>query len=812
MAGLCEGGNEPPGSLKASKSLYRRPPGTTGSLDRSPWNVARRRWMAPATSTRGGPTRGEEFHLGPTGGLGEVAEAGMIATIYTLYQMSLEQTITRVSMHLMLSLRSHWLASHYLAESVVDTSACISWLRDGIQRRAHYYSSIASSICAVYEQTTAVQLVTDARSILPDVYTFLLTSSQQGAIPCAQNIMRRHFGERRFVIVSMPTTKCDSDIESSYCDYVRMTEQILKIIHNDMSWPVIMSRSGFQEERGDLSKEYLSYVVILKTGIVGEIIQDLTQQFENIKDLGSLNPRGRFLIVSTETLSQTSKEIAFSILKELWESYKILNAVVLQETRSGPHFYDLHSWFPYTTEGNCDNITEAVLVGSCAADGTIVTFGSQELYPTKITKNLQGCPLRVSTSSAGLGVVLAGTEINQGNETVYKYSGIEIECLMFILRMLNMTPHYLPPPPVEMSQIESHLSMLLDVVIGSSDVTLSTFPVHYFLNKLADGTISYYKTHIKWFVPCSRPIQRSEKIFKIFSLSVWLSMSLVFIQMSAVFWWLARFSDRSALQESLAYKSVSNCVYNVWAVTLGVSVPAMPCTSKLRIFFMLLVGYCFVMSTIFQIFFTSFLVVPGIHKQVTSFEELMSSGLIYKSEQSWDNLIKLTSEEYHSGITLPRRQCVDGDTCLLDMLTSHDGATITSTAYVDYFTSSVLRLTSDHKPFCSIEEPIFRMDIAMYLAKNNPLLPRFDEAIFRMLEAGLVRKFEWDMTAQLRIHYNHFRSIEKRNEEEEASYFVFSMAHLHIAFYILILGYSFSLIIFILEICYMRYSSLLSFV
>ncbi|KAJ4449935.1 hypothetical protein ANN_01342 [Periplaneta americana] len=91
-------------------------------------------------------------------------ELGKIKKIhYTLYQMSLEQTITRVSMHLIFSLSSHWLASHYLAESVVDTSACISWLRDGIQRRVHYYSSIASSICAVYEQTTAVQLVTDAR-------------------------------------------------------------------------------------------------------------------------------------------------------------------------------------------------------------------------------------------------------------------------------------------------------------------------------------------------------------------------------------------------------------------------------------------------------------------------------------------------------------------------------------------------------------------------------------------------------------------------------------------------------------------------
>ncbi|KAJ4429806.1 hypothetical protein ANN_22010 [Periplaneta americana] len=32
--GLCEGGNEPSGSLKACKSLYRRPPEAAGSLDR----------------------------------------------------------------------------------------------------------------------------------------------------------------------------------------------------------------------------------------------------------------------------------------------------------------------------------------------------------------------------------------------------------------------------------------------------------------------------------------------------------------------------------------------------------------------------------------------------------------------------------------------------------------------------------------------------------------------------------------------------------------------------------------------------------
>ncbi|KAJ4449877.1 hypothetical protein ANN_01283 [Periplaneta americana] len=47
MAGICEGGNEPPGSLKAiSKSHYLRPPEVADPLDRPPWNVVQRCWMA----------------------------------------------------------------------------------------------------------------------------------------------------------------------------------------------------------------------------------------------------------------------------------------------------------------------------------------------------------------------------------------------------------------------------------------------------------------------------------------------------------------------------------------------------------------------------------------------------------------------------------------------------------------------------------------------------------------------------------------------------------------------------------------------
>ncbi|KAJ4434665.1 hypothetical protein ANN_23232 [Periplaneta americana] len=95
MAGLCEGGNEPPGSLKASKindngayqpsgrmrplirspngpptppplSLYRRPSEAADSLDRPPWYVVKRCWMASAMAAEA------------DGALEEFAEAGMM--------------------------------------------------------------------------------------------------------------------------------------------------------------------------------------------------------------------------------------------------------------------------------------------------------------------------------------------------------------------------------------------------------------------------------------------------------------------------------------------------------------------------------------------------------------------------------------------------------------------------------------------------------------------------------------------------------------------------------------------------------------
>ncbi|KAJ4426842.1 hypothetical protein ANN_26641 [Periplaneta americana] len=58
MTGLCEGGNEPPGFLKASKSRLLRPSEAADSLGRSPW-ICQAAEPTPPPDEKGG------LHLRP---------------------------------------------------------------------------------------------------------------------------------------------------------------------------------------------------------------------------------------------------------------------------------------------------------------------------------------------------------------------------------------------------------------------------------------------------------------------------------------------------------------------------------------------------------------------------------------------------------------------------------------------------------------------------------------------------------------------------------------------------------------------------
>ena len=90
-------------------------------------------------------------------------------------------------------------------------------------------------------------------------------------------------------------------------------------------------------------------------------------------------------------------------------------------------------------------------------------------------------------------------------------------------------------------------------------------------------------------------------------------------------WFFARYHNVTEIKD---YRTVSGCAYNVQATAMGVSA-SQPSTTAVRTLFFLWVSYCYIISTVFQMFFTSFLVNTGFGKQIENFEGLLSSGLEY---------------------------------------------------------------------------------------------------------------------------------------------------------------------------------------
>jgi len=203
------------------------------------------------------------------------------------------------------------------------------------------------------------------------------------------------------------------------------------------------------------------------------------------------------------------------------------------------------------------------------------------------------------------------TENYQQNDgrTAYKVTGLSVEILVLIFEKMNLTAVFLPPV-IGIAQ-DSYFKVLSVFEDGLSDVVTGALPLlSIVVTSSHDATIPYIHTELKMLIPCPKPIPGTEKILSTFSLSVWLTMGLVLLLSTAVFWCVGIGTYRSMFREAHTYRSLSHCFYNAWAVFMGVSVPQLPTTSILRIFFLLYVCYCFAISTVFQAFFVSYLVEP----------------------------------------------------------------------------------------------------------------------------------------------------------------------------------------------------------
>jgi hypothetical protein len=378
-----------------------------------------------------------------------------------------------------------------------------------------------------------------------------------------------------------------------------------------------------------------------------------------------------------------------------------------------------------------------------------------------------------------------------------------VEYFTFLAQMLNANIVY--SPAITEDSVEARIQSFLGLQDGLIDVAFGGMPLHPMGLRFADPTIPYFSDILKWYVPCGKPVPRMERIANVFTSSLCAVILLVFLLPTAMFWMLSKRADIFGLKETASYTQLSSCFYAMWAIALCVPVPQQPRSPFCRAVFLVVVWYSFIVSTMFQTFFTSVIVDPGMTEQLKTLEELLQSDYIYVYNKHFDSFVRESSPSYYSEINLRKKECTYKLDCQTDFLSNDNIVTTGFYIYTDYYVLAALPSGSSSPKLCVLEDNIFLLHFSLYLSKGSPLTKAFNTAIFRAIENGFIDKLTEDFKEVCRFsELQHTKFNLTDLQEDTKKGFVFTVPHLLLSFCFLGVGCSISVLVFLGELLLSR--------
>ncbi|KAJ9598892.1 hypothetical protein L9F63_026574 [Diploptera punctata] len=282
-----------------------------------------------------------------------------------------------------------------------------------------------------------------------------------------------------------------------------------------------------------------------------------------------------------------------------------------------------YTLFPYLN-GTCDEDV-TLLIGKWTVDNSSENnFKPIDLFPNKVPKMFMDCVLNIGAIGPEPGVIKESYKSENG-ENRFVAKGVTLELINLFATKINMTPYY--QEPIVGANTELFLNLLAMLISGEIDILSGFFPLIKPFIIFADPSAPMGLQTIKYLVPCPKHLMKTEKILTLFHLSSWISMGFVFIFVSVLFWTLSNYPTRT--NNFTGFNLLAQCFSAAWAVLLGISVSQMPLSLGTRSLFIIYVWYCFAISTVFQAYFTTYLVDPGYEARIESLDDVYRAGLKY---------------------------------------------------------------------------------------------------------------------------------------------------------------------------------------
>ncbi|GFG36828.1 hypothetical protein Cfor_09709 [Coptotermes formosanus] len=582
----------------------------------------------------------------------------------------------------------------------------------------------------------------------PTTANDLSPTTDDSLVSCVNSIVQRHFTPDRQIMVSS-TGEDEGHLDLLLKNINEATRWSLQVLR-----PQLKQVATSEEGHGKTG----SYVIFIRDS---EEVEHLVNQ---LMDSKSWNHLARFLVVVIGRES-TPRQQALSVVQEFWNHARALDVVVLVRLDTVFHLY---TWFPYQPNEKCEDFTDVVLINEWNLQNNAMVEDIKNLFVNKALKNFNGCRIRASCPDGSVP---------------------EIGYMRKFSNRLNFTLDLHTISETDGSLYDRITSSIMDVVFGLSEMAFGGLPLLIDITKVANPSVSFYEIYYMWYVPCARPLSRLEATSKIFQVSVWISLSATVLLVAVVLWALER-RDTGVH----AFKNIDMALYNVWAILLGVGVTRMPRTYRLRVIIFAWICYCFSISTVFQTFFTSYLVDPGLGKQIKNTEELLESKMEFGFRSEIKVYFQDSNNWIYKSLLAHGKECSHTSKCLKRIIDTASFATISESWSVE----SNLQHIKGGSSVCPMNDlDKFPIKIVFYFQKGSIIKEQFNSLLTAMVETGHIKNINAGRT---RRGYSVGDDVGEDGSTDQ--YFVFTTAHLFVAFYTLFLGYILSFLMFLGEMLY----------
>lgn len=606
---------------------------------------------------------------------------------------------------------------------------------------------------------------------LPDELTERLSMAD-----CIVSCCLKFFTEEEMITVSLSPEEVSNDQPSA----IISDRVLLPRLSYVGQWSLLVTKSSSRNT--NFFKQTGSYIIHLRTK------NELKSHIVNLKKYRSWNPHAKLMVVSTAIFNNVS-EVIGGIVETLW-SAKVVDGIIMLRDNADSSYYNIYSWFPYSA-GNCGNdFYKIKSLDKCK-------FGYFErnvnLFPNKIPKKLNDCPVRVRVVQWPPYVMppkehITGTDIYEFDD------GLEIKLMNTIAERANFKIIYsMSNKTQNFGTVDSNgttTGIFAALKAERTNIALGSLALSEERGEEFDFTTTYHTESLTWCVPHARTQLSIQKLTNTLKTETWVVLVIAYLLYSIIIWILSKLEKK----ELELYKRLPNVMQNTLSIVFGMPIKTLPKSTILRAFLFLWIFNSLVMDIYYTTFMISKLTDCSYEGQINTLDQILKSKLkLY---------LMPNTIQFFNGSTWQMKQihkewnnCTHIHDCLAKVAFQKDSAVCIPRLYIEYVYNRYI--DADKQPLLYyFKESIVSYPITMYMVKGYPLKQRINELVSRIVSAGLITF--WEQKVFDYKWKNASILAEQTSEEPEKRWL--TIEHLEAVLFTLVIGHTLAAVIFLIEI------------